>query len=188
MPIDALDPSRPILTDPVQITEELRAIKQRLVSDKASIENLQSTLVVLSNIGPFGEQLMALHDLSAWATLVQQSATGKTIFEAANVGVVQTLLGIVSANPTISVGANKVCITFPGGLKINVGRYNVVGTGQRCSFQTPFTTSVYGVFATMAAIVSGHATVDYSTLDLDDVFVDHTNSGTYDVFLLAIGV
>lgn len=188
MPIDALDPTKPVLTDPVLITEELRAIKQRLLADKNAIASLQSTLVVLSGIGAFGEATMALPTLAAWATLVQQSAIGKTIFEAANVGVIQTLLSITSPNATVSTGTNKVCITLPGGVKIQVGRYSVVGTGQRCAFQTSFSTVVYGVFATMAAIVSGFPTVEYSTITLSDVFVDTTNSGTYDVYLLAIGI
>jgi hypothetical protein len=185
MSVNALDPSRPVLSDPVQVADELRAIKARLVLDKTNIESLQSTLVVLSNVGAFGSQTMALTDLAAWATLVQQTAIGKAVFEAATLGVAQSALGITSAAPTVSVGANKWTIIFAGGVKINI----ITGTyidGQTHTWQTAFTSQAFGILCTKGQDENG--SVQYYSESNSGCTVSFDGSGSKRYTVLAIGI
>ena len=148
MPVDPLDPSRPVLADPVQITEELRAIKSRLVADLAAIESLQSIIVSITDPGVFGLSFLGTETVTDAHILMGVGATGLDIYQSADVDDVRTLLNIVSPNPTINAGSGKTTISFPGGLKINTITGDFVDESTHF-FNIPFTTVLFGVSATL---------------------------------------
>ena len=147
MPIDPLDPSRPVLADPVQITEELRAIKSRLVADLAAITSLQSTVVAITDPGAFGLPFLGTDTLAEAMVLLNQGAAGKVVFEATTLGAIQTYLDIVSPNATVATGAGKSCITLPGGVKINMITGDFTDTSP-VIWHTAFSTTILGIACT----------------------------------------
>lgn len=148
MPINPLDPSRPVLADPVQITEELRAIKSRLVADLAAIESLQATVVAITDPGAFGLPFLGTDTLAEAMVLLNQGAVGKVVFESTSLPALQTYLGIEDPEGTVAVGAGKSCITLPGGIKINMITGDFTDTAP-VIWHTAFTTSILGISTTL---------------------------------------
>src|SRR6188508_1934404 len=105
MAVNPLDPTKPtLLSQSIELTEELRAIKQRLVTDKANIEQLQSTLVNIAGITAFGADLLASVDSDAALDVLDFSTVGKEISQLANYGDLAAILGVQSPVPTLSIG------------------------------------------------------------------------------------
>lgn len=183
--VNPLDPSRPVLGDPVEITEELRAIKSRLVSDKAGIESLQSTVVAISDPGIFGLPLLGTDTLTEALDLLDAGTTGRAVFAAETVGAIQALLSISNPNATVSAGAGKTCITLPGGVKINcmMGDF---ADGSSHTWQTPFTTVIFGIAAVKLVDENGSFQV-YSENNAG-FSVSFEGSGTKRGSVIAIGI
>jgi hypothetical protein len=187
MAVNALDPTKPTLLDQsIELTAELRAIKQRLVTDKTNIEQLQNTLVNVSGITAFGSALLASVDADAALTVLGFTAIGKELSQLANYEDLADELGVESPIPTLELGTQKWCITLPGGLKANIIKGNFSSGGGTITWQVPFTTSVYGVWATMEG--SGDFPLWVDDVDNAGCYIDHNNASAKDGFVLAIGL
>ena len=186
--VNPLDPTSPTLTDPsIELTAELRSMKQRLVTDKTNIEQLQSTLVSISSITPFGADLIATADYDAALTLLAFSAIGKTISQTPDYPTLATALGVQSPVPVLSVGINKWCISLPGTIKINIVVLpSCPSAGTDITWQVPFATSVFGGVASM---YNSSATQSAWTRDVTTAgcFVDHGNASSESVCVIMFG-
>jgi hypothetical protein len=186
MAVNALDPSKPtLLSESIELTAELRAIKQRLVTDKQNIESLQNTLVNISGITAFGAELLASVDSDAALDVLDFTAIGKELTQLANYEDLAALLGVESPVPELSIGTGKWCLTFAGGYKLNIIKANVSSGGSSFTWQVPFTTSVYAVLTTLNANADFDIWVgDYDNAGVD---VDHNNGSDKVGFILGIG-
>lgn len=147
MAVNPLDPTKPTLLDQsIELTEELRAIKGRLVTDKTNIEQLQNTLINISGISEFGAELMASADADAALDLLDFSETGKDISQVPSLADLGTALGVTNPAPQLSVGVSKWCIQFANSaLKINMVKLNMTPGGTAFTWQVPFTVGIYGM-------------------------------------------
>lgn len=188
MAVNALDPTKPVLTDPsIELVQELRAIKQRLVTDKNNIEQLQSTLVAVSSITTFGSELLASADSDAALTVLDFTAIGKIISQTPSWEDLADQLGVQSPVPVLTVGTNKWCIAFPGTLKINIVVVpSCPSAGTDITWVVPFETTTFGA---VASIYNDSATQPAWTNDHDNAgcFVDHANGSAQGVCVIAIG-
>lgn len=186
MAVNALDPTKPTLLDQsIELTAELRAIKQRLVTDKANIEQLQNTLINVQGITEYGSQLLASTDSDNALTILDFSVLGKELSQLADYADLALALGVESPIPTLSIGTNKWSIALPGTLKLNIVKVAVPSAGVNITWQTPFGTAVYGVWATLNSGADFPAFI--TTEDLVGCKVDHNNLSTHTAFVLAIG-
>jgi hypothetical protein len=182
-----LDPTKPALTDPsIELTAELRAIKQRLVTDKTNIEQLQNTLVTVSGITAFGASLIAAPNIAAAHTVLGFSEVGKLLVEMPSFEDLADELNVQSPIPTLALGSNKWGITLPGGIKINVVVVNCPSAGIDIEWQVPFE---FNTFGAVANIYNDVATQPAWTRDHDTAgcFVDHANGSAQTVCVIAIG-
>lgn len=148
MAVNPLDPTKPTLLDQsIELTEELRAIKTRLVTDKTNIETLQNTLINISGITEFGAELLASPNPSAALDTLDFTETGKDISQLPDLETLASALGVVNPAPSLSVGVSKWCIQFAGsGLKINMVKFTIPGgAAADLTWQTAFTVGVYGI-------------------------------------------
>lgn len=186
MAVNPLDPTQPtLLSQSIELTAELRAIKQRLVTDKADIAQLQNTLIEVSGITDFGASLLASASPDAALDVLEFSVIGKELTQLANYADLAGQLGVIDPTPVLSIGTNKWSIALPGTLKLNLVKVSVPAGGTDITWQTPFTTAVYGVWATLN---SGADFAPWITgEDLVGCHVDHNNGSTHSVFVLSIG-
>lgn len=182
-----LDPTKPVLTDPsIELVAELRAIKQRLVTDKTNIEQLQNTLVTVSGITAFGASIIASPDANTALTHLGFSPTGKLIAEVPSFEDLADQLGVQSPIPILNLGSGKWTIVLPGGIKISIVVLNCPSGGVDITWAAAFEVGVYGA---VACIFNGSATQPAWTNDHDlaGCFVDHANGSSQNVCVIAIG-
>lgn len=186
MAVNPLDPTQPtLLSSSIDLTAELRAIKQRLVTDKDNIDQLQQTLVDISGITPYSATLLAAADSDAWLGLLNFSAIGIDLSQLSNYDDLADALGVQDPVPAITIGANKWTIALPGTLKLNIVKLTVPSSGTTVTWQTPFTTAVYGVWATLNS--NGDFPIFVTSVDTVGCYADHNNASAKDGFILSVG-
>lgn len=190
MAVNALDPTQPVLSSQsIELVEELRAIKQRLVTDKTNIEQLQNTLVNISGITAFGAELLASVDASEALDKLDFTAVGKQVAWINSLPDLVSLLGIQSPVPVIVIGGGgKWTIKLPGTIKIQVLVANIPAAGTTVTWAESFV-SGGGAWGAVASIFGTSATQPAWSLDHDanGCYLDHANSGTQQVCVIAIG-
>jgi hypothetical protein len=190
MAVNALDPTKPVLSDQsIELVEELRAIKQRLVADKSNIEQLQQTLVNISGITAFGAELLASADADAALDLLEFTSVGKQLAGIPTLPDLIELLGIESPVPGLVIGgSNKWTILFAGTIKIQILVASVPSGGATVTWAEPFT-NVAGAWGAVASIFQNTATQPAWTRDHDATgcFLDHANGSTQSCCVIAIG-
>lgn len=188
MAVNALDPTRPTLSDQsIELVEELRAIKQRLVTDKSNIEQLQNTLINISGITAFGAQLLASTGADDALDLLDFTPVGKQVAQINSLPDLVQLLGIQSPVPFVVVGGgNKWTIKLPGTVKIQVLVASVPSSGMTVTWAESF---VSGAWGAVASLMGTSGTQPAWTLDHDATgcFLDHGNGSTQSCCVIAIG-
>lgn len=186
-----LDPTKPTLLDPsIELVEELRAIKGRLVTDRDNIQQLQNTLVDITGITSFGAQLLASTGADAALDILDFTATGKEISQVASYAALATALGVQSPVPTITVGVGHWCVQFAGGFKINVITITTSDDGTTApTWLVPFTTSIWGAVATLfTPTTQGTTSCNVNNATLTGCTLDHGGSGNRLITVIAVGI
>jgi hypothetical protein len=188
MATDALNPTVPVGGNQVEIAAELRGIKLRLVTDKASIETLQSQIAPITGAGTVGLQLLDSETTDAALAALAVTTVGKQLFHIADIPDAQALLGITSQIETITQSSptpDHTTIVFGGGLMINIITKSISTGVEHHTWLTPFPNQVFGAVATIND--NGTEAAFLQAVGLVDCYSDHSNSGNKNACIIAIG-
>lgn len=185
MAVNPLDPTQPVLlSQSIELVEELRAIKGRLVIDKDSITTLQNTLVDITGITAFGASLLASADSDAALDELDFTPVGKDLTQTVSLAALAISLGVQNFTPSISVGVGKTCITFVGGVKINMIQGAFADLAAH-TWQVPFVTVIYGAATTL--MQNNNDTVQIYNVTNAGCNVSFNGGGTKSYSVIAIG-
>lgn len=185
MAVDPLNPSRPTLLDEsIELTEELRAIKRRLVADKEDLDQLKNTFAGINSLTPYMADMLAKNNANEALAHLMFTATGIEISRMANYANLATALGVANPTPQVSVGPSKWCIQFPGGFKINIISASIPDQGL-VTWQTSFSQSVYG--AVVSLNVDDNRSTHVYNINNSGANVSFSGSGTLQCTVIAMG-
>jgi hypothetical protein len=187
---DALNPALPIGGNPVEIASELRGIKQRLVLDKAAIEELQVDAEPLNTRGAVGDDLLAAATTEDARTALDFGVFGSQLADLVDLAAAQALLGITSQAEQVTTATNKGKIVWAGGVKLQwtVDLIPSGGSSVPVTWMTPFSTVCIGAW-TSYHNGGSEATCWVDTQpDLLGVEVDHNSGSSKTLITFAIGV
>lgn len=183
MAVNPLDPTKPTLLDQsIDLTAELRAMKSRLVADKEAIENLNSSIVDIGTITPYGLTVLQSADADGNHAVLQAGTAGLDVYKAEFMSDIVDLLGLAT---TISYGVNKVCVTLPAGIKINTLKGSRA-KNENITWQVPFTTTVWAGVITMNEV--NEKILYLRNLSNTGATVDFEGTGNVDCSIIAIGI
>lgn len=191
MAVNPLDPTKPTLTDQsIELVEELRAMKQRLVTDKANIEQIQNTIIDIQGIGAFGAELLASTDEHDAREQLGFSPYGELLVQYASAAALAGDLGVVSPAPILTAGVGKWCIQFADStIKINIVKatFNHTGAGGTAVlWQVPFVTGAFAIVGNLQA--NADRAIWTSAETLNGCTVNHNNGSAHPGVVIAIGI
>ncbi len=190
MAVDALDPTRPTGANQVELSAELRAIKARLVADKAGIEELQIAVDPVVDAGGTGLALLDSETADDAFTVLGVTDLGQQLIQNfLTLPEMKAFLGIINAPiETITNTSTGGTVTWPGGVKVKWKILNVPGGGSYVPFtwETPFSTICFfglavGYGGDQATWLEGAPTITGGN-------VDHNNGGSRLVAIFGLGV
>lgn len=183
MAANPLDPTKPTLLDQsIELTGELRAIKSRLVADKAAIENLNSSIINIGTITPYGLTVLQSADADVNHQVLGAGTSGQQIYQTEFMDDIVALLGLQTS---ISVGINKVGVTLPAGIKINTMQGSRA-KNENVTWQVPFTSTIWAGVITMNEV--NEKILYLRNLSNTGATVDFEGFGTVDCSIIAIGI
>lgn len=148
MAVDPLNPARPTLLDEsIELPEELRAIKRRLVQDKEDLDQLKNTFAGINSLTPYMAAMLSKASANEALAHLTATAVGIDVLRMTSWENLAIALGVANPTPSFSTGTQRWCLQLPGGFKLNFISGSL-GDQSLQMWQTPFTQACLGAVGT----------------------------------------
>lgn len=189
MAVDPLNPSIPVSASQTEVAAEFRAIKGRLVADKANIETLQNQILPLNNAGAKGLELLAAGTVEAVHEALEYSEDVQAVVNSSDTAAILAVLGLSNITPVITTElGDRRAIEFPGGFKINTTIVEISDNSVPVTytFLKPFTTMIWA-FAAMPVQNTDHEAA-INSYTLTQCEVSKSGDGARVFSIIVVGV